>query len=140
MSALPIAEAARVLGVPPGTLRRWCREKRFPVAQVGRRGRGCALLVDPDVVRNWRGADEHDALILELAQGIPEMVAVATEKAFNSIQNEPAKRRMAGPFTVGWFECCTAVLDSLRERCASVPEVRAIPEAIKRLQKIAKGD
>lgn len=138
MSALPIAEAARVLGVPPGTLRRWCREGCPHVP--GRKGRGCALLVDPDVVRNWRGADEHDALILELAQGIPEMVAVATEKAFNSIQNEPAKRRMAGPFTVGWFECCTAVLDSLRERCASVPEVRAIPEAIKRLQKIAKGD
>ncbi len=140
MTALPIAEAARVLGVPPGTLRRWCREQRFPVAQVGRRGRGCALLVDPDVVRRWQGADVSDALILELAQAIPEIAAAATEKAFNSIQNEPAKRRVAGYFTVAWFESCTAVQDSLRERCASVPEVRAIPEAIKRLQKIAKGD
>lgn len=138
MSALPIAEAARVLGVPPGTLRRWCREGCPHVP--GRRGRGCALLVDPDVVRRWQGADVSDALILELAQVIPEMVAVATEKAFNSIQNEPAKRRMAGYFAVVWFEGCTAVHDTLREHCASVPEVRSFPEAIKRLQKIAKSD
>ncbi|MCW5669400.1 MAG: helix-turn-helix domain-containing protein [Hydrogenophaga sp.] len=140
MSALPIAEAAQVLGVPPGTLRRWCREQRFPVAQAGRRGRGCALLVDPEVVRKWRGADKHDALILELAQAIPDLLAAATEKAFIRIENEPAKRRLAGYFTAAWFQLATAVQDTLRERCASVPEVRMFPEAIKRLQKIAKGD
>lgn len=139
MTALPVTEAASELGVKPGTLRRWVAEG-CPIVQRGRRGRGCALLIDPDAVRRWRGADQRDALILEIAQALPEVLAGAADGLFKLIEGDPAKRRMAGLLAAGWEVGASAVLDRLREHCPSVPGLAdQHPDAIQRLQKIAKS-
>jgi hypothetical protein len=139
VSALAVTEAASALGVRPGTLMRWVREGA-PVVQRGRRGRGCALLVDPAAVRRWRGADARDALVLELAQVVPEILAAATEEALRSTEG-PHKRALAGCMAAGWYLGSSAVLDHLRAIVATVPEVTApLPEPIERLRKIAASD
>lgn len=136
--ALPIPEAARELGVKPGTLRRWVAEG-CPIVQRGRRGRGCALLLDPDAVRRWRGADQRDALILEIAQALPEVLAGAADQA-SRLTEGPHKRAVAGALAGAWYLGASAVLDHLRTLCPAVPEVtRPLPESIERLQKIAKS-
>lgn len=135
--ALTVTEAARALGIKPGTLARWVRDGA-PVVQRGRRGRGCALLVDLDAVRRWRGADERDALILELAQALPEVLACAVAEA-HRLTDGPHKTAAAGVLAGCWYLSATAVLDLLRKRCASVAEIEALPEQVQRLQKIAKS-
>lgn len=85
---LPVAEAARELGERPGTLRRWVREG-CPVASAGQRGRGNALLLDPEQVQRWRAANDcdhsdakgHSALLAEFAGAIPGLVADAALEA-----------------------------------------------------------
>ncbi len=126
-----------MLGVRPGTLARWVREGA-PCVQRGRRGRGNALLIDPDAVRTWLGADTADALILELAATFPDVLATAAGDAFHLIEG-PHKRATAGALAGAWFLAASAVLDHLRQRCASVGEIQALPDEVQRLQKIAKG-
>ena len=137
MPALPVTEAAQALGIRPGTLLRWTREGA-PVVQRGRRGRGCALLIDVEAVRRWRGADERDALLLALAQALPEVLAGAVEHA-HQMTDGPHKRASAGVLAGAWYLAATAVLDRLREQCAAVPEVRTIPAPIERLRKIGNN-
>lgn len=76
---MPVDAAARVLGVPVGTVRRWIRDGA-PVARRGRRGRGHAVLVDPEAVTRWREAVEQGecaAVLAELEHAIPSLVADA---------------------------------------------------------------
>lgn len=138
MTAQSIVEAAQALGVRPGTLKRWCRQGA-PVVQRGRRGRGCALLVDPAAVRQWLGADARDALLLELANELPYAMADAAIEALRLVEG-PHKRSTAGVLAGTWYLSAAAVLDLLRDRCPSIPEIGAIPEPIERLRKIARND
>lgn len=136
-AGIPVTEAAQVLGIRPGTLARWVREG-CPVVQRGRRGRGCALLIDPEAVRRWRGATAVDAVLLELAGALPEVLAAAAENA-HRLTDGPHKVAAAGVLAGAWYLMACAGVDLLRQRCPSVPEVRAIPAPVARLQKIAKG-
>ena len=79
MTALPVAQAARVLGLPVGTVRRFVREG-CPAIR-GRRGRGCATLVDPEHVRAWAGEPQRDRLPA-FAADVPGIVADGTAAAF----------------------------------------------------------
>jgi hypothetical protein len=118
---------------------RWVREGA-PVVQRGRRGRGCALLVDPAAVRRWRGADARDAVVMALAQVVPEILATATQDALQRTEG-PHKRALAGCMVAAWYLGASAVLDHLRGIVAEVPEVTApLPEPIERLRKIAASD
>jgi hypothetical protein len=136
--ALPIADAAAVLGVPVGTLRRWCREGA-PVARPGRRGRGHALLVDPAAVLAWRAADTRAATALEIAAVIPELLADAAAQAHCAVEGTD-KRRAAGLFAGNWYVGSCALLDYLRATySAAVPDVEHKPDAIQRLEQIARG-
>lgn len=81
MTAVPVPAAAAALGVPVGTLGRWMRQG-CPVARRGRRGRGCATLVDVQAVAEWRVAVERAdtgraALLVQLRAEAPGMVADA---------------------------------------------------------------
>lgn len=136
--ALPLEQAAQVLGVRPGTLRRWVREG-CPTACPGRRGRGHALLIDPTQVRQWREAGDRQALAMELASALPEVMAAATEKAWMEAEGID-RRRLAGVMAASWYLAACSVLDALRNTCPSVPDVgRPLPEAIERLEKIARN-
>ncbi len=82
---MPVTEAAKELGERPGTVRRWVREG-CPCTSPGRRGRGHALTVDIEAVRQWREARERKdsgraALIVELRAAIPGIVADAALQA-----------------------------------------------------------
>lgn len=142
MSALPIAEAAKALEVSEGTLRRWVLVEKCPIARQGRRGRGCAMLIDPEAVRAWRTArvtnDPLPAQVQELASALPQVLADATFTAFVQIEDDPEKRRMAGVLAGAWFVMACAVVDHLRKLHPSLPEVRTVPEPIERLEKISK--
>lgn len=136
--ALPVATAAAELGVPPGTVRRWVREGA-PVAQRGRRGRGQALLVDPEAIRGWRLAGERQQIALELAGQIPEILARAAAESLQLAQGLD-KHRLAGILAGAWYLGASAVLDHLRGTCAAVPLAEAIPEPVEitALRKIAR--
>lgn len=134
---MAVEAAARELGIRPGTLRRWVREG-CPIVQRGRRGRGLALVVDVAAVRLWREASERDAAILELAGLVPEVLAAQLHEAWRLAEGMD-KRRLAAVLAGGWYLAASGVLDRLRERNCAVPEIEALPEAIGRLQKIARG-
>lgn len=136
MTGLPIAQAARAMGERPGTVRRWVREG-CPVTRRGARGRGRATELDPDEVRRWRQADAREAVVLELAGHLPEMLAVATAESWR-LATGIDKRRLAGVLCALWYLCSTAILDRLREQCPSVPDLTRLPERIEALQKIAR--
>jgi transposase-like protein len=132
---LPLADAARALGERPGTLRRWVREG-CPVVRRGHRGRGSATLVDPSEVQTWRQANTTDAVVLEIAAGLLNVTAIATDNALKKIEGID-KRRMGGILAAVWYETTTATLDYLRTKCTAVPEIEQLPRPIERLREIA---
>lgn len=143
MSALPIAEAARVLGVPPGTLRRWCRE-HCPHTP-GRKGRGGALLVDPDAAHEWHKkrslSNPVRVLAQELAHDIRLVLAAAALASFREIQDCPEKWRMAGILAASWLVQVTALTVYLRKYCPELPEVRRpYPDEIAYLEELSKSN
>lgn len=95
-------------------------------------------MVDPAQVRQWRQADDRMAMLLELAAAIPEILATVAEESHRLTQGVD-KRALAGVLSGSWFLASSAVLDLLRERCTTVPYLQQKPEAIKRLEKIARG-
>lgn len=131
---LPLADAARELGVAPVTLKRW-RKLGCPCVP-GRRGRGHAALFDVDAIRTWRAAHGREAALLEIATAAPGVLADATLDAFNQI-DAPDKRRQAGLLAGTWYVLTAAMLDHLRTTCAEVPELAGVPEPVERLRKIA---
>lgn len=138
MSARPLPEAARALGVSTPTLKRWLRQGA-PVARRGRRGRGCRTLIDPEAIRAWRRAQDADhaqveAVLRALAGRVPELLAEAAAEAFRLA---PDKRGAAWTACAVWQLSVAAVLDHLRECGADVGDPDAIPECIERLRKIA---
>ena len=131
---MPLAAAARELGVAPVTLKRW-RKLGCPCVP-GRRGRGHAALFDVDAIRTWRAAHGREAALLEIATAAPGVLADATLDAFNQI-DAPDKRRQAGLLAGTWYVLTAAMLDHLRTTCAEVPELAGVPEPVERLRKIA---
>ena len=133
---MPIPQAAAVLGVPKGTLRRWLREG-CPAVTHGRRGRGQAALVDPDQVREWRESGAREQILLALASSVPTVLAVATVESWRMAAGLD-KRRLAGVLAGTWYTQTTSVLDHLRTQCPSVPDVDVLPAEIEQLRKIAR--
>ena len=85
MTARPLPEAARALGVSTSTLRRWM-QAGAPVARRGRRGRGCRALLDPVAVQAWREGErgDADAALRDLAGRLPELIGDAMAEAFRN--------------------------------------------------------
>ncbi|MDG5973723.1 hypothetical protein H010_00580 [Hydrogenophaga taeniospiralis CCUG 15921] len=135
---LPVEQAAAELDLSPGQLRRLVA-RGAPCVQRGQRGRGRVMLVDPEAVRMWSGASARDAALLELAAVLPEILATAVDDAFR-LDTGPHKAATAGALGAAWVLASSAVLDLLRERCASVPQANGhLPEPIERLRKIANS-
>ena len=134
-TGLPIADAARVLGERPGTLRRWVREG-CPTINPGRRGRGHAVLVDPGQIQRWRDGG-REALLLEFASAMPGLLATATMQSWRQAEGID-KRRLAGILAAAWYASTTAALDHLRALCPGVPDVSSLPPEIEHLRKIAR--
>jgi hypothetical protein len=84
VSAVPLADAARELGVPPGTMRRWIR-RGCPVATRGRRGRGHAIQLDTDSERAWRVSSIADGVVLTFASAIPHLLADGAAESFRLV-------------------------------------------------------
>lgn len=133
---LPLAEAARELDVSEGTLRRWIVQGA-PVASRGRRGRGCRTLICPNAIRQWRAATGREAVLIEISNAMPELIARAAMESWRQAQGVD-KRRLAGVMAGAWFITASAVLDHLhRLHPAIAPDPRALPEPIQLLRKIA---
>lgn len=132
MTARPVPEAARELGISPPTLKRWIRAGA-PVARRGRRGRGCRTLVDPEAVDAWRRAQGGEDALRALAGRLPEIVGDAMAEAHRLA---PDKRGAAWAAVAGWQLSVAAVFDHLRARGVELADP-AIPEKIDRLRKIA---
>lgn len=125
MTGLPVPDAARMLNVRPGTLRRWIRQG-CPVVERGRRGRGHAERVDPAAVAAWsrlslgESSSDRDCLMHDLEAAIPGLVAEASLQALAD----------ASPLTQGGAELgrlrnavgasaqlsCAALLRYMREK------------------------
>lgn len=136
MTTMPVNDAARALGIRPGTLRRLCRQG-LP-HQPGRKGRGCTTLVDIERARQWIAQPLDQQQLLTLADDIPRILARATFACWQQIEG-PSKRTAAGHFAALWYTGTTALLDQLREQNPAIPEVQASPPEIDRLRKIALG-
>lgn len=138
--AVPIAEAARIAGVSPRTLRRWIRAGA-PVARRGGRGRGRVTLVCPAAVAAWRraqrGQTDPGDLLRVLAADLPELLACAVVEAFRAAEG-PSKVATAWPLADAWYRCTQALLERLRADCLDVPDLAAVPEPISYLVKIGR--
>lgn len=133
---LPLAEAARELDVSEATLRRWIATGA-PVAQRGRRGRGCRTLICPNAIRQWRAATGREQVLIELGSALPELLAESVAKSWQEAHGID-KRRLAGILSATWFVAASAVLEQLhRLHPAIAPDPRTLPEPIRRLRKIA---
>lgn len=117
--AFPIYEAAAALDMGESTLRAWIA-KGAPVARRGRRGRGCATLVDPAAVAAWRRAVDGQDAALALAGQLPELVADAVYQSFIEAEGVP-KTALAGILAATWYRVAAALLDHLRESCPEIP-------------------
>lgn len=142
MTALPMVDAARELGISSSTLRRWVEKDGAPVASRGRRGRGKATLIYPDAIRRWRAATGREQALIELGAALPELIARAMSEAFKQMaercQTGGERRRVAAALAVGWFQATAATLDHLhRLHPAIAPDPRTLPQAIARLREIA---
>ena len=138
MTMLPIKTAALQLAIPPGTLRRYCREG-CP-HRPGGKGRGKAQLVDPAAVRSWLGGSADTRHLLTLADDLPQLLATAIFESWRN-ENGPHKRALAGVLPAIWYSTCTQLLDKLREQNADVPDVQnPLPPEIEHLRKIALND
>lgn len=135
---LPLTEAARALGISPGTLRRWLAQGA-PVAQRGRRGRGKATLVCPDAIRRWRAASDHDARLTKFAGALPELIGKAMADAFRLHPDKRQRAALAWLACAGWQLATEALTDELRHRLPGLPAQQPIPEAVAALRKIAHG-
>lgn len=134
---LPLDQAARELGISSSTLRRWIEKDGAPVAQRGRRGRGCRTLICPTAVRAWRAATGREAVLIEISNAMPELIAEAVAKSWQEARGID-KRRLAGILSATWFVAASAVLEQLhRLHPATAPDPRSVPEPIQRLRKIA---
>jgi hypothetical protein len=134
---IPIPEAARLLEIRQGTLRRWCREG-LPHSP-GQKGRGRKTLVDPERARNWRGAPIGERELLALANDMPIVLARAAYNCWIEVEGVD-RRRLAGIASALWYSAATSVLDRMREDCPAVPDVQSLPPEIDRLTKIARND
>jgi len=123
MTPLPIPDAARVLGIRHGTLARWLREG-CPVAARGRRGRGCATLVDPAAVREWREAGAVEpSLREELRRAIPQTIADAaleTAATFSLRAQTGAEHRLLHEAIAVASRASTAAVLALLEKTKKV--------------------
>jgi hypothetical protein len=135
MTALPLADAARELGIGESTLRRWLAAGA-PAARRGGRGRGRRTLIDPEAVRAWRrqGSADRADLARILAGELPELVGNACAEAYRIA---PDKRNGAWIAVAGWQMMIGTITDRLRAHDPDLPEINVIPESIERLRKIA---
>lgn len=133
MTALPIPAAALALETSPRRLRRLI-DQGAPVVRTGRRGRGKAALIDPDVIRAWidsrTRAPADDARLKVFVAQLPEIVAEAVWRVFVDTVG-PHKRAVAQACVAAWYQACVAAFDA-----AGAPELEVIPEKIDRLRAI----
>lgn len=135
--SLPVVEAARELGMRPGTLRRMIRTG-CPTVNRGRRGRGHATRVDVAQVRQWLGADVRERAAQEAADAAVAALAAAMREAWRQADGLP-KGRLAGIFAASWYSTACAVIDRLREMNPAIPEIDRLPPEIESLRKIAEN-
>ena len=133
-AAVTIAQAAHELGRSARQLEAYLAAGA-PVARRGRRGRGCATLVDVAEVRAWlaaRDSTNGQQQLSALAGAVPEIVADAIYAAFVGTEG-PHKRAFAGTLASAWYRVTCA----LRERIGvGVPEPSSTPEKIAALVRI----
>ena len=138
--AIAVDQAARVLGVTPATVRGWIDEGA-PVVRRGRKGRGHSTLVNVAALDAWReartSASSTDALLMQLAAEQSSVLAEAMVEAHQRAEGFD-KRKLAAFAVATYYLIDTVLRDRLRERCATVPDVRELPPEIERLRKIAE--
>ena len=137
MATVPLKCAAAELGLSLPTLKRNIRAGA-PVAKRGRRGRGCATLIDPAAFAAWRrsrATPAHDDRLLVITGELPELIAATVYECFIAMDG-PHKRACASELAKCWFLVTTAVLDRLRTDRPDVPELDAVPEKINALRSI----
>lgn len=137
--AVPIKQAASVLGVAPATVWRWIG-LGCPVARRGRRGRGGGALLIPGDVEAWRraraGSGAADVLRAFAGQ-IPELVADGVVAAFRDAEG-PHKRQLAGSQVACWYSVCCAITDRLRADGIEVSDPSSLPAGIEQLRQVAE--
>lgn len=132
MTAVPLPEAARALGLSTRQLERDI-VAGAPVARRGSRGRGHATLVDVVALEAWRRS--RDDRLRMYAAELPELIAGAVWAAFVA-ETGPHKRALAGALASAWYQVSTAALDRARRDVPDLPELSALPEKITALRRI----
>ena len=59
--AMPLAQAARELGIDPVTLQRWIK-RGCPVMRLGAKGRGRSSVVSVAAIRTWRAENDLNVI------------------------------------------------------------------------------
>ena len=128
-----LSDAAISLGVSQAVLRRWLRDGA-PVAVPGRKGRGCAMLLNVEDLAAWRDAQTANAQLMRLAGEVSEIVADAIYEVFLQAEGSH-KRTLAGSLAACWYLVTTALHDRIR-KSVPVAEIQIIPAKIAQLRVI----
>ena len=131
------AEACDSLEVSSSTLKRMVKAGA-PQARKGRAGRGGGALFDVEALRAWQRQEQAEDALRVFAAELPERVAVACEEAFRLVEG-PHKRPSADLLAGVWYVVVYDLLEHIGKQ-VPVGGVRTVPEPIKRLRLIGRGE
>ena len=134
---LPFEQTCADLGVSSSTLKRMLKAGA-PQAKKGRAGRGGGALFDVDAIRAWQRQEKMEDALRVFAAELPEVVAAACEECFKLVDGahkKPSADVLAGV----WYVVSHDLLQHIG-KVVPVGGIRTVPEPIKRLRQIARGD
>ena len=134
---LSFDETCTALEVSSSTLKRMVKAGA-PQARKGRAGRGGGALFDVEAIRAWQRQEQAEDALRVFAAELPERVAVACEEAFKLVEG-PHKKASADLLAGVWYVVTYDLLEHIGKQ-VPVGGVRTVPEPIKRLRLIARGD
>jgi hypothetical protein len=134
---LPFDQTCTALGVSSSTLKRMVKAGA-PQARKGRPGRGGGALFDLEAIRAWQRQEKMEDALRVFAAELPEVVAAACEECFKLVSG-PHKKPSADVLAGVWYVVSHDLLQRIGE-VVPVGGIRTVPEPIKRLRLIARGD
>ena len=134
---LPFDQTCTALEVSSSTLKRMVKDGA-PQARKGRAGRGGGALFDLDAIRAWQRTEKMEDALRVFAAELPELVAAACEDAFKLVDG--AHKRPSADLLAGVWYCVTFDLLEHIGKHVPVGGIKTVPEPIKRLRQIARGE
>lgn len=139
--ALPVRDAAPVLGLTPRALRRLIRRDGAPVVRRGRKGAGGATLVDPRAIRAWLDARDlpDERVVHEIDSTLLLVIGDALHDVWQATDGDMNKRKLARVFVAAYDTLSMRVHATLRHYAPTLPDTdTTLPDSVRRMALVAR--